>query len=97
MKIRHGVIISIALFIGTFIVYDNHVPFGEQKLANIILILWLISIGLIIYLIIQSVFRAVKGAVTGAPQSGTYRNEAQRACEKVTPKKTKQEAISFKD
>lgn len=97
MKIRHGVILSLALFIGAFITYDNHVPIGEQKLTSIVLMLWLASIILIIYLIIRNVFRAIKGAVTGVPQGGDYQSEARRACEKVTPKKTEQEAISFKD
>jgi len=35
------------------------------------------------------IFRAVKGAVTGEPQNRDYRGEARKACEKVTPKKSK--------
>lgn len=60
MKIRHGVIISLALFIGAIIIHDDHQPINEQKLTNIVLILWLASLGLVIYLIIRSIFQAIK-------------------------------------
>ena len=62
----------------------------NDMLFKIFIILWFASIGLIAYLIIRSIFRAIKGAVTGMPQGGDYQKEARRACEKVTPKKAKQ-------
>lgn len=101
MKIRHGIIISITLFIVSAIILDGgYLPIDHQlqeMLTRITGILWLASLGLIAYLIIRNIFRAIKGAVTGTPQGGDYQSEARRACEKVTPKKTEQEAISFKD
>ena len=101
MKIRYGVIISITLFIVSAIILNGgYLPIGHQLqeiLTRITGVLWLASLGLIVYLIIRSIFRAIKGTVTGVPQGGDYRSEAQRACEKITPRKTEQEAISFKD
>lgn len=69
MKIRHGIIISIALFIGAYITYNDNLPIDDQKLTNIILILWLLSLGLIIYLIIRSIFQTIKGAITKTVQN----------------------------
>ena len=100
MKIRHGIMIFIALTIGLTIFGDDYLPIDfrlNQLLTSITLILWLASLGLIVYLIIRNVFRAVKGTITGTPQGGDYQSEARRACEKVTPKKAKQDAFSFKD
>lgn len=89
MKIRHGIIIFILLTIGLTIFGDDYLPINfelNRLLTSITLILWIASIGLIIYLIVRNVFRAIKGAVTRVPQDRDYRSEAQRACEKVTPK-----------
>ena len=71
MKIRHGIIISIVLFMGAFITYNDKIPLNDQKLTNIILILWLISLGLIVYLIIRSIFRAVRRTATETPKRNT--------------------------
>ena len=72
MKIRHGVIISITLFIVSALILDKgYLPINyelQEMLTNITGFLWLASIGLIIYLIIRSIFRSIKGTVTGAPQ-----------------------------
>lgn len=90
MKIRHGIIIFILLTIGLTILDEPYlqIDFGlKQLLTNIILILWFASLGLIAYLIIRTIFRTIKGAVTGTPQGADYRREAQRA---ITPKKAKQ-------
>ena len=74
------------------------IDFGlNQLLIKIFTILWLVSLGLIIYLIIRTIYRAIRGAITGAPQGGNYRSEARRACEKVTPKKAKQNTFSYED
>lgn len=80
MKIRYPVIGIIIILILT-----NCLPIAP----NILGILLFVCLGLIVYLIIRNIFRAVKGAVTGIPQGGNYRDEARRACEKVTPKKNK--------
>lgn len=77
MKIRHGIIISITLFIGAYIIYNDNLPIGEQKLTSIILILWLISIGLTVYLIIRSVFRTIKGAVKKEPKNNVTTKQKQ--------------------
>ena len=101
MKIRHGIIISIALFIISAIILNGeYLPIDyqlQEMLTNITGILWLASLGLIAYLIIRSIFRTIKGAVTGTPQSGDYQSEARRACERVTHRKTEQDAFSLKD
>lgn len=100
MKIRHGVIISLALFIALVILGYGYLPLNinaNLMLKNIIAILWIASIGLIIYLIIRNVFRAIKGAITGTPQGGDYQSEAQRAYEKVTPKKAKQNNLPWEE
>lgn len=93
MKIRHAVIISIALFIISAIILDGgYLPIDyeiQEMLTRITAILWIISLCLIAYLIIRNIFRAIKGAVTGEPQNRDYRGEARKACEKVTPKKSK--------
>lgn len=93
MKIRHAVIISITLFIiSAIILGGGYLPIDyrtQEMLTSITGILWLVSLGLIAYLIIRNIFRAIKGAVTGIPQGDGYRDEARRACEKVTPKKNK--------
>lgn len=92
MKIRHAVIASIALFIATPIFSENYfnlAPQIQQTLTTIVVCLWPISLGLIAYLIIRNIFRAVKNAVTGVPQGDGYRDEARRACERITPKKNK--------
>ena len=90
MKIRHGVIISIVLFIISAIILNGgYLPIDfrlQEMLINITAVLWVASLGLIVYLIIRNIFRAIKGAVTGTP-AGDYRGEARRACEKVTPKR----------
>lgn len=97
MKIKHGIIISIALFIGTIITYNDRLPIEEQKLTSIVLILWLASLGLIVYLIIRNIFRAIKGVVTGIPQGDNYRNEAQKACENVTSKRKQNTTPPWKE
>ena len=92
MKIRHGIILSVALFIGALILNNDYIPIDfrlKQSIVIIVLMLWLVSLGLITYLIIRTIFRAIKGTVTGTPQSGDYRSEARRACESVTPKRKK--------
>lgn len=81
MKIKHSIIISIALFIGAIITYNDHLPIGEQKITSIVLILWLASLGLIVYLIIRSIFRTLKGAVTKTPQNNVTPKQKQN----VTP------------
>ena len=95
MKIRHGVIISLALFIISAIILNGgYLPINyelQEMLTNITGILWLASLGLIAYLIIRSIFRAIKGAVTGKQQSGNCQSEARRACEEVTPKRKRDE------
>lgn len=93
MKIRHAVIISIALFIVSAIILNGeYLPIDfqiQEILTKITAILWIISLGLIAYLIIRNIFRAIKGTATGVSQGANYRDEARRACEKVTPKKNK--------
>lgn len=88
MKIRYPVITIIALTILAIVVDEL---FFSNPLHNatmqIIAVLTLVCFGLIIYLIIRNIYRAIKGAVTGSPQGDGYRGEARRACEKVTPKK----------
>ena len=72
MKIRHGIIISITLFIGIIILDEMYLPIDfrlNQLLIKILTILWLVSLGLIAYLIVRSVFRAIKGTVTKAAQN----------------------------
>ena len=71
MKIRHGIIISLALFIALVILGYGYLPLDintELILKNIIAILWITSLGLIAYLIIRTIFRTIKGAITGAPK-----------------------------
>lgn len=93
MKIRHAVIISIILFIfSAFVFSSDYLPIDfrlQHTLINITGFLWLVSLGLIAYLIIRNIFRAITGAVTGTPQGGNYRAEARRACDRTTPKKDK--------
>jgi len=90
MKIKHAITIFIVLLIGLIMLGQGYLPIDfqlRQILIDIIGILSLVSFGLIIYLIIHNIFRAVKGAVTGEPQNRDYRGEARKACEKVTPKR----------
>ena len=98
MKIRHPLIAIIALTILAIIVDEL---FFSNPLHNatmqIIAILMLICFGLIIYLIIRNIFRAIRGAVTGEPQNRDYRDEARRACEKVTPKRDKNAAPPWEE
>lgn len=90
MKIRYPVI---ALIVFTILAVIADELLLSHPLHNItmpiIAIMILVCLGLIAYLIIRNIFRAIKGTATGAPQSGDYRDEARRACEKVTPKKSK--------
>lgn len=72
MKIRHGIIISIVLFIGLTILGDEYLPIDfrlNQMLITILSFLWLISLGLVAYLIIRNIIRAIKGIVT-KPREG---------------------------
>lgn len=92
MKIKHAVTIFVILLIGLVILGQGYLPINfriQEMLLDIIGILLFVSLGLIAYLIIRNIFRAIKGAVTGLPQGSDYRNEARKACEKVTPKKNK--------
>lgn len=73
MKIRHGIIISIVLFIGLTILGDEYLPIDfrlNQMLITILLFLWLISLGLIAYLIIRNIFRAIKARQDGHREEG---------------------------
>lgn len=90
MKIRYPVIISIALLITLVIINGSYMVINlrfRDMLNDILCILFLVCLGLIAYLIIRNIIRAIKGAVTGVPQGDGYRDEARRACEKVTPKR----------
>lgn len=64
MKIRHAVIISIALFIVSAIILDGgYLPINhrtQEMLTSITGVLWLVSLGLIAYLIIRNIFQAIK-------------------------------------
>lgn len=88
MKIRYPIIAIIVLII-TQIIIANLYPYPTwfDTASAIIFILIISCLGLIAYLIIRNIFRAIKGAVTEKPQNGDYRAEARRACEKVTPKR----------
>lgn len=89
MKIRYAVIISIALFIISAIILEGgYLPIDfktQEILTEITAVLWIVSLGVIAYLILRNIFRTIKGAVTGTP-TGDYRGEARKACEKITPK-----------
>lgn len=90
MKIKHGIIIFVILFIGLIILGQGYLPIDfqlQQMLTEIIGFLSLVNLSLIVYLILRNIFRAIKGAVTGVPQGDGYRTEARKACEKVTPKR----------
>lgn len=90
MKMKHAITIFIVLFIGLVILGQGYLPIGfeiQEMLIDIVGILSLVSLGLIAYLIIRNIFRAIKGAITEVPQGEDYRREARRACEKATPKK----------
>lgn len=83
MKIRYpviGAIIILVLLVGLESII-------EPQIASILGVLLLVCLGLIACLIIRNIFRAVKGAVAGEPQGSGYRDEARKACEKVTPKR----------
>lgn len=90
MKIRYPIIAIIALII-TQIIIANLYPYPTwlDTASAIIFILIISCLGLIVYLILRNIIRAIKGAVTGVPQGDGYRDEARRACEKITPKKNK--------
>lgn len=93
MKIRYPVtalvLIIITLTAMQTILLDT-IPYRIYDFAiNLLGILSLICVCLIAYLIVRNIFRAIKSAVTGVPQGANYRDEARRACEKVTPKKSK--------
>lgn len=64
MKIRHAVIISIALFIiSAIILGGGYLPINhrtQEMLTSITGTLWIASLGLIAYLIIRNVFRAIR-------------------------------------
>lgn len=90
MKIRYPVIISIALLITLVVINGSYMVIDlrfRDMLNDILCILFLVCLGLIAYLILRNIFRAIKGAATGMPQGGNYQAEARRACEKVTPKR----------
>lgn len=90
MKIKHGIIIFVILFIGLIILGQGYLPIDfqlQQMLTEIIGFLSLVNLSLIVYLILRNIIRAIKGTVTGVPQGDSYRDEARRACEKVTPKR----------
>lgn len=91
MKIKHAVIISVALFIISAIILNGeYLPIDfqiQEMLTKITAVLWIISLGLIVYLIIRNIFRTIKGTVTGSPQGGDYQAEARRVFEKVTPRR----------
>lgn len=64
MKIRHGVIISIALFIISAIILNGeYLPIDfqlQEMLTKITAILWIASLGLIAYLIIRNIIHTIK-------------------------------------
>ena len=87
MKIRYPILGIVAiLVIGTIARYTIGIETYKAIGQPIAAILFIACLGLIAYLIIRNIFRAIKGAVTGTP-AGDYRGEARRACEKVTPKR----------
>lgn len=81
MKIRYPLIVAIVILI----IVVGLPQFMLPQIANVLGIIFLVCLGLIVYLILRNIFRAIKGAVTGTP-AGDYQAEARKACEKVTPK-----------
>ena len=83
MKIRYPIIAIVALIIAQIAIGNlQPYPVWFDTVSATIFILIVFCLGLIMYLIIRNIFRAV----TGTP-AGDYRGEARRACEKVTPKR----------
>lgn len=97
MKLRYPIIICIILHL-LVIISDYMGPhrlyFLLQDIEGFAIIITLLYA---IYVFIKYIFRTIKGSATEVPQSGDYRSEARRACEKITPKKAKQDTFSFKD
>ena len=85
MKTRYPIIGIIAiLIIGTIARNTMGVETYKAIGQPIAAILFIACLGLVAYLIIRNIFRAI----TGTPAGG-YRGEARKACERVTPKKVK--------
>ena len=86
MKIRYPIIICISLQL-LVIIADHTGLYGLyfllQDIEGFAIILTFLYA---VFVFVRYIFRAIKGAVTGTP-AGDYRGEAQRACEKVTPKR----------
>lgn len=93
MKIRYPVTALILIAIALLVIQKLFIFKLSYELYNFTInllgLLSLICLGLIVYLILRNIIRAIKGAVTGVPQGDSYRDEAQRACERITPKKNK--------
>lgn len=91
MKIRYPVTALILIAITLLVIQKLFIFKLSYELYNLTInllgLLSLICLGLIVYLILRNIFRAIKGAITGTPQGDSYRDEARRACEKVTPRR----------
>lgn len=66
MKIRHGVISFVALYIALVILGGDYLPIDyrvQEMLIDVTSILAIVSLGLLIYLIVRNIVRAIIGAM----------------------------------
>lgn len=90
MKIRYPVIAIIIMIILMIILEPlsyTHLFTIHQMIIEILLVLQLVCLGLIVYLIIRNIFRAIKGQVTKPsriePEADILRSEVERLSKRV--------------